>query len=81
MIEIDMKKEVLYSSANKFLMLLSSNLTALKNNFLKGQLKTLYLLSLLKILRIFNLSVITHLNNINKFIFFSYICFFQKEEI
>ena len=47
-------KEVLASSANKFLMLLSSHLTALKNHLLKAQLKTLYLLSLQMILCMFN---------------------------
>ena len=63
-----MKKEVLASSANKLLMLLSNHLTALKNHLLKVQLKTLYLLSLQKITRIFNLSAITHSNNISELI-------------
>ena len=63
-------------------MLLSSNLTALKNQLLRAQLKTLYLLSLLRILGIFNLSVpvITHSNNNSELVFFSFICFFNKEK-
>ena len=63
-----MKKEVLASSANKLLMLLSNHLTALKNHLLKVQLKTLYLLGQQKITRIFNLSAITHSNNISELI-------------
>lgn len=61
-------------------MLLSSNLTALKNQLLRAQLKTLYLLSLLRVLGIFNLSVITHSNYNSELVFFSFICFFNKEK-
>ena len=74
------EKEVLHSSGHKFLMLLFSNLTALKNRLLKAQLKTMYLLSLRRLLGIFNLNVITHSNNNNELVFFSYICFFNKEK-
>ena len=74
------ENEVSHSSVNKFLMLLSSNLTALKNHLLRAQLNTLYLLTLQRILSIFNLSAITHSNNISWLIFSSYICFFNKEK-
>ena len=61
-------------------MLLSSNLTALKNRLLKAQLKKLYLLSLQRLLGIFNLNVITHSYNNSELVFFYYICFFNKEK-